>query len=150
MKYPAYILLAVCCFLPGLSCAAEADNDWLPKARETIAAREHQLGREGDTQEASRSTLSGWSDALAAISNRTGKCVHDATDTLDRLKRNLADLNTASEQNNVTVSETRKELARRIDDVGTRLGSCQALLLKTGSLTDRIDAAQTGLLCANR
>ncbi|MFZ0469405.1 MAG: mechanosensitive ion channel domain-containing protein [Thiogranum sp.] len=143
MKYPAYILLAVCCFLPGLSCAAEADNDWLPKARETIAAIEHQLGRSGDTQEASRSTLSGWSDALAAISNRAGKCVHDATDTLDKLKRNLADLNTASEPNNVTVSETRKELARRIDDVGTRLGSCQALLLKAGSLTDRIDAAQT-------
>ncbi|MGD8937290.1 MAG: hypothetical protein PVF07_12500, partial [Thiogranum sp.] len=143
MKYPAYILLAVCCFLPGLLSAAEADDDWLPKARETIAAIEHQLGRPDGTLETPRSTLSGWSDALAAISNRAGKCVHDATDTLDKLKQNLADLNTASEPNNVTVSETKKDLARRIDDVSTRLGSCQALLLKTGSLNDRINAAQT-------
>jgi len=143
VKYPAYILLAVCCFLPGLLSAAEADDDWLPKARETIAAIEHQLGRPDGTLETPRSTLSGWSDALAAISNRAGKCVHDATDTLDKLKQNLADLNTASEPNNVTVSETKKDLARRIDDVSTRLGSCQALLLKTGSLNDRINAAQT-------
>jgi len=136
--------LSLCLLLTIVTVSADQQKvDWLTDANASVKHIKHDLsaphGGPGEWADLLRKA----SDSLTGINNKAQQCVQDATDKLQKLQDNLKALGTASHSSDTTVNQAKRDLNHSIDGASAHLASCQAMLLETTSLVQRVKDLQT-------
>jgi small-conductance mechanosensitive channel len=145
--YPIAGILFLLALLFSFSVNAVSDDVWLVTAQNDIEAFNNKLESFNASQD-DASLLGKLEKTLSAHKTRAQKCVDEITPLADRLKSDIANLDTGTETaktGNGTgpTKNTLDELHLKTDN---QLKTCQAILLNAQNLIDKIHSLQSKIL----
>jgi small-conductance mechanosensitive channel len=139
MKRFFYVFFTACILAVSLSSFAdESKADWLQAAHTTIKNIKLELAAAHDKPGELSDRLAESNEPLADISNQAQQCIQESSDTLKTLQANLETMGTTGKSSDSSVSKAQQNLNESIDEASAQLASCQALLLETTTLSQKI------------